>query len=262
VVKTLGDMLLALDIGNTDMVFGVYENGALLHTWRTPTRSEHTAYHYQSYLKLQLLESGLSVGQFEKAVVSSVVPALTSVMVGLLDEFLGVKTVVVGIETCPMLRFEIDFPYELGGDLIANAVSAHSRFGKNCVIVDFGTALTFTALTRDGRVLGVAILPGLKTAVRSLFSHTAQLPEVPLTLPETAIGKNTVHAIQSGILFGYEGLVKSLLERFKSELGGEVVVIATGGLSSVIESLASEFSVIDPGLTLNGLWLIGESVRD
>lgn len=254
-------MLLAVDIGNTDVVFGVYGiegKGVLI--WRTPTLSRQPAYHYQSFLQLQMLEAGMSPGQFSVVVVSSVVPVLTPTMTGVLEKLTSLVPVVVGADTFPALKLEIDYPYELGSDLIANAVAAYSRFGQNCVVVDFGTALTFTAVTGTGSVLGVSIVPGLITAVKALFANTAQLPEVPLTLPQTAIGKNTTHSIQSGILIGYEGLVRTLVARFKNELGGECKVIATGGLSSIISTLKDEFDEIDRGLTLDGLRIIGEAV--
>jgi type III pantothenate kinase len=254
-------MLLAVDIGNTDVVFGVYSDGKSVQVWRTPTSSQQPALHYQNYLQLQLLEGGMSAPDFETVVISSVVPVLTPIMADLLQKLTSATPIVVGPDSFPLLKLEIDYPYELGSDLIANAVAAYTRFRMNCVVVDFGTALTFTAISGDGRVLGVAIVPGLKTAVKALFTNTAQLPEVPLTLPETAIGKNTTHSIQSGILIGYEGLVRSLVGRFREELGGECKVVATGGLSSIISSLKGEFAEIDRGLTLDGLRIIGEAVE-
>ncbi len=254
-------MLLAVDIGNTDIVFGVYDGEKPVHVWRTPTLSRQPVYHYQAYLQLQMLEAGIPAGRFDTVVISSVVPALTAAVSDLVGNLLATKPVVVGASTYPELKLEIDHPYELGSDLIANAVAAYNRFKRNCVIVDFGTALTFTAVTGDGRVPGVAIVPGLMTAVKALFNNTAQLPEVPLVLPGAAIGKNTVHSIQSGILIGYEGLVRNLLERFRKELGGDVVAVATGGLSSIIGTLAGEFIETDPALTLDGLRIIGEYYR-
>ncbi len=254
-------MLLAVDIGNTDIVFGVYEGREPVYVWRTPTSSRQPVYQYQAYLQLQMLEAGITADRFDTAVISSVVPGLNTAVSDLVENLLAIKPVLVGAGSYPALRLEIDYPYELGSDLIANAVAAYTRFKRNCVIVDFGTALTFTAVTGDGRVLGVAIVPGLMTAVKALFANTAQLPEVPLVLPETAIGKNTMHSIQSGILIGYEGLVRNLLDRFKKELGGDVVAVATGGLSSIIGTLAGEFVETDPALTLEGLRIIGEYVR-
>ena len=252
-------MLLAVDIGNTDIVFGIYDGGTFGPVWRTPALPEQPAFHYLSYLKLQMLEAGIPASQVGKVVVSSVVPALTHVMTEVLATLFPAPPLIVGAKTYPELRLDIDHPYELGSDLIANAVAAYTRFRQNCIVVDFGTALTFTAVAGDGRVCGVAIVPGLRTAVKALFRNTAQLPEVPLTLPGTAIGKNTTHAIRAGILIGYEGLVRTLVARFRKELGGECAVIATGGLSSIIDTLKDEFTEIDDRLTLDGLRIIGEA---
>jgi len=252
-------MLLAIDIGNTDVVFGIYQQSKPIYIWRTATVSEAPVYRYQAFLQLQMLEADIIPGQIEKIVVSSVVPELTVPMTDALEKLTGVKPIIVNADTYPALRLDIDRPYELGSDLIANAIAVYHRYRQNSIIVDFGTALTFTAVTGDGRVVGVSIVPGLKTAVRALFAHTAQLPEVPLLQPETAIGKNTTHSIQSGILIGYEGLVKYMISRFKQEMGGECVVVATGGLSSIINTLATEFTDVDRALTLDGLRIIGES---
>lgn len=252
-------MLLAIDIGNTDVVFGIYQQSKPIYIWRTATVSEAPVYRYQAFLQLQMLEADIIPGQIEKIVVSSVVPELTVPMTDALEKLTGVKPIIVNADTYPALHLDIDHPYELGSDLIANAIAVYHRYHQNSIIVDFGTALTFTAVTGDGRVVGVSIVPGLKTAVRALFAHTAQLPEVPLLQPETAIGKNTTHSIQSGILIGYEGLVKYMISRFKQEMGGECVVVATGGLSSIINTLATEFTEVDRALTLDGLRIIGES---
>ncbi len=254
-------MLLAVDIGNTDVVFGLYQDQQWLHIWRTPTLSREPALHYRAFLKLQFLEAGLSAGSVRRIVISSVVPVLTPALSDVLEKLTDTVPAVVGPESYPPLRLAIDYPYELGSDLIANAVAVYHRYKRNCVVVDFGTALTFTTVSGDGRVLGVAIVPGLKTAVKALFANTAQLPEVPLELPASAIGKNTTHAIQAGILYGYEGLVKSMIERVKAELQGDCIAVGTGGLSSIIETLKEEFVEIDRTLTLDGLRIIGEAME-
>lgn len=152
-------------------------------------------------------------------------------------------------------------PYEIGSDLVSNALAAYTRFKRSCIVVDFGTALTFTTLGNDGEILGVAIAPGLKTAIKSLSQNTAKLFDVPLQLPDSVLGKNTVHAIQAGILIGYEGIVTTMIKKIRKELKDESVpVIATGGLSSIITSLSSEFSSIDANLTLDGLRIAVEFV--
>ncbi|KQS32849.1 type III pantothenate kinase [Dyadobacter sp. Leaf189] len=254
-------MLLAVDVGNTDTVFGLYQFGSWEHLWRMRSLPQESESHYESRLRLHFLEAGLWFGDMETVVLSSVVPALTPVILKMLRSLFGEDIIVVGPDIYPDLEIQIDHPHEIGADLIANAVAVRSRYQQNCVVVDFGTALTFTTVSKDSKILGVAILPGLVTAVKALFANTAQLPEVPLVLPSTAIGKNTTEAIQAGILLGYEGLVKSLISRIREELGGECIAVATGGLSSIIETLKDEFVEIDNKLTLDGLRVIGEKVR-
>ena len=251
-------MLLAVDAGNTDTVFGLFDGSTKLHVWRTRSLPQESPAHYEAWLRLHFLEAETSLTRVDKVVLGSVVPDLTGVLRSMLASLFGGEPLVVGPDVSSGLEIAIDHPHEIGADLIANAVAAHARYPQNCVIVDFGTALTFTTVSATGQILGVAILPGLKTAVKALFTDTAQLPEVPLELPASAIGKNTVHAIQAGILLGYEGLVKSMIRRIRAELGGDCIAVATGGLSSIIDTLEGEFVEIDRSLTLNGLRLIGE----
>jgi len=253
-------MLLAVDVGNTDTVFGLFDGTVQVYVWRTRSLPHESAGHYDAWLRLHFLEAGIPPNRVKTIVLGSVVPDLTAVLRSMLASLFGHDPVVVGPAIYPGLEIAIDHPHEIGADLIANAVAALERYTQNCVIVDFGTALTFTTVSSAGQILGVAILPGLKTAVKALFTDTAQLPEVPLTLPYSAIGKNTVHAIQAGILLGYEGLVKSMIRRIRAELDGDCIALATGGLSSIIDTLEGEFVEIDRNLTLNGLRLIGERV--
>jgi type III pantothenate kinase len=254
-------MLLAVDVGNTDTVFGLYDSGSWEYVWRMRSQTQENEAHYESRLRLHFLEAGLWFGDVETVVLSSVVPAMTPIIQKMLRSLFGSEIITVGPAILPELSIDIDHPHEIGADLIANAVAVMSRYQQNCVVVDFGTALTFTTVSAQGQILGVAILPGLITAVRALFTNTAQLPEVPLKMPESAIGKNTVEAIQAGILLGYEGLVKSLIQRIRAELGGDCIAVATGGLSSIIETLKDEFVEIDRKLTLDGLRIIGEKVK-
>lgn len=255
-------MLLAVDTGNTDTVFGLFEKNILLHQWRVRSLPQESAAQYEARLRLHFLEADLSLDHVGTVVLSSVVPDLTPVLRTMLKGLFGKEPLVVGPGIYPELAIAIDNPHEIGADLIANAVAVFIRYRRNCVVVDFGTALTFTTVSAQGKVLGVAILPGLKTAVKSLFANTAQLPEVPLVLPQSAIGKNTVHAIQAGILLGYEGLVKSMIRRIRTELHEDCLAVATGGLSSILDTLHGEFVEIDRNLTLDGLRLIGERVGE
>ena len=256
-------MLLAVDVGNTDTVFGFYsyQSENWLAPLRTRSLAEEPAAHYENKLRLHLLETGISFNNVETVVLSCVVPALLPTLRAMLTHLFGKAPTVVGPDVYPDLTVQIDHPHEIGSDLVANAVAAFVKYGRNAVVVDFGTALTFTTVSAEGKILGVAIAPGLKTAVKALFANTAQLPEVPLVLPESAIGKNTVHAIQAGILLGYEGLVRGMITRIRRELDGDCVALATGGLSSIIESLNGEFVEINKNLTLEGLKFIGEAAK-
>ncbi|AQG78051.1 type III pantothenate kinase [Spirosoma montaniterrae] len=254
-------MQIIIDIGNTDAVFGLYNQTSWLYVWRTPARREETAESYEARLRLWLLEAGTPLSSVSHTVLSSVVPDLTPTMRTMLTELFGAEPVVVGPGVYPLLPLEILRPHEIGADLVANALAAYTRYRRNCVVVDFGTALTFTTVSGEGKILGVAIAPGLKTAIRSLFANTAQLPEVPIEVPTSALGLSTTHAIQSGVVLGYEGLIRSLVERIRTELNGDCIAVATGGLSGQIPSLRDVFAEVIPSLTLEGVRLIGESVR-
>lgn len=253
---------IILDIGNTDAVFGLYNQTAWQHIWRTPTRPDESAESYEGRLRLWLLEADVPLSTIHTTVISSVVPDLMPTMRTMLGKLFGLEPIVVGSAVYPLLPLEILRPHEIGSDLVANALAAFTRYRRNCVVVDFGTALTFTTVSGEGKMLGVAIAPGLKTAIRSLFANTAQLPDVPIDVPTSALGLNTTHAIQAGVVLGYEGLVRSLIDRIRAELGGDCMAIATGGLSGQIPSLFDVFSDIVPSLTLDGVRLIGEIVNN
>lgn len=252
-------MLIAIDIGNTDVVVGISENRVWTHIWRIRSLLHESPYFYESRLRDYFLEAGLRFSDFNKVVVSSVVPPLTPVFTKLSQQLFGSLPLVVSAAVYPALKVTTDKPHELGSDLFANAVAAHNKYRQNCVVVDFGTALTFTAVSAAGELVGVAIAPGLKTAMKSLSANTAQLPEIPLLLPPSVLGKNTVHAMQAGILLGYVGLVESLLARIRAEMGGHCLAIATGGLSSVVQPLHAQFAEVNMNLTLDGLRIIGEA---
>lgn len=253
-------MQLILDIGNTDAVFGIYDSSVWQHIWRTPARKDEPAEAYEARLRLWLLEANIPLSTIKTIVLSSVVPDLTPTLRNMLTELFGVEPVVVGPGVYPLLPLEILRPYEIGTDLVANALAAYTRYKRTCVVVDFGTALTFTTVSGEGKILGVAIAPGLRTAIKSLFANTAQLPEVPIEVPSSALGTSTTHAIQAGVVLGYEGLVRSLVGRIQAELNGDCIAVATGGLSGRIPSLQDVFTDIVPSLTLEGVRLIGELV--
>jgi type III pantothenate kinase len=248
-------MFLAIDIGNTDIVFGLHAGENWLRQFRIPTHYSTRQADYEARLRIFFLESDLKVSDVSAIGISSVVPGETALIRTMAAGLFGIEPFLVGPEIYPQLGMEIASPREIGTDLVANAIYAWYTYRQNCIVVDFGTALTFTVVS-DAKILGVNIVPGIKTALRSLFSNTAQLPEVPLELPESAIGKNTVHAIQAGILWGYVGLVKEQLVQIQRE-AGPCKVLATGGLSSVLRPLHELFEEVDINLTLNGIRIIG-----
>lgn len=255
-------MQLIIDIGNSNVVIGIYQDDHWRHIWRMPTREQENAlFFYEMHLTNYMLEVDLSAKDFHQVVLSSVVPDLYETFEALSLKLLGQPAVVVGPEIYPKVDLQIDRPDEIGTDLLANAIAAKDIYKSDAIVVDFGTALTFTAITVKGYILGVSIAPGLKTAINALYQNTAQLPEVPLELPSSVVGKNTAHAIQSGVLNGYVGLVRHMIREFRRELGSSFLTIATGGMSSILHPLSEDFDIIDPELTLNGLRVIGDYVK-
>lgn len=247
-------MLLAVDIGNTDIVFGLHDGRQWQYQWRVPvSKYTETPIRMQHYAS----ENGLNLSAIDQLIISSVVPAVTPGIKNMMIRKLKPAPIIVGPATYPQLPIVVPNPEEIGTDLVANSVAAFDRFQQTTIIVDFGTALTFTVVD-DATIQGVAIAPGLKTAMRALIQNTAQLPEVPLVMPESAIGKGTQHALQAGILMGYVGLVNHLLDQIQSELGQDCPVVATGGLSSILTPLHNRFDAVDPLLTLEGLRLIAK----
>ncbi|MFP4430095.1 MAG: type III pantothenate kinase [Spirochaetaceae bacterium] len=250
-------MLLAVDIGNTNIVLGLFADQALEAHFRIRTDSDKMPDEYLLTLKGLFDARGIAAAGITRVVVSSVVPSLTETLVEAIRFLSEAPLLTVTPFIKLNVRLETPNPEEVGSDLIANAVAAYDRYGGACITVDFGTALTFAAVDDFGVFRGAAIAPGLKTASRALSLHTAQLPDVELVLPESAIGENTVHALQSGIVIGYTGLVDRILQKMKAELTGEVAVVATGGLSGAFAKEILEIDAIDPWLTLEGLRIIG-----
>jgi len=254
-------MLLAVDIGNTDITLGLNQQNQWTHIWRITAASNRPELFYGIKLREYFFEAGIKPALVQKIVVSSVVPGMTDRIINVVTTLFEKEPIVLGPDIYTRLPIGVLNPYEIGSDLVANALAAFIKFKRNCIVVDFGTALTFTTISDKGKILGVAIAPGLKTAIKSLSQNTAKLFDVPLEMPQSALGKNTVHAIQAGILLGYEGLVESMLKRIKAELSDtQCATIATGGLSSIIAPLKNQFTEVDINLTLNGLKLTGDYV--
>ncbi len=250
-------MLLALDIGNSDITMGLWKDG-VWRIWRIPSREDQPELFYGIKVRDHFLEAGLPVEAVNIVVVSSVVPMLTDKLRNVVRSLFKREPILVGPGIYDKLPIEVLNPYEIGSDLVANAIGAHFLLRETCIVVDFGTALTFTTVSGKGKILGVSIVPGLRTALRALSQNTAKLFDVPLEMPTSALGINTVTAIQSGIVIGYEGLVKHLIQAIRAELKMECPAIATGGLSFVMTSLRGFFHRVEPQLTLDGLRIIGE----
>jgi len=249
--------MIVFDIGNTDTVIGFYKEELLIKVLRINSLKNENSIFFEYRILNFMFENNLDKSLFSKAVISSVVPILTPFFSNFCKKFLDISPIIVNGSKSDLLKINIDVPEELGSDLFVNAVAALKLYKKNCIIVDFGTALTFTTVTENGIILGVTIVPGIKTAINSLFTKTSLLPEVRLEKPSKIIGKNSMHAIQSGIIFGYESLVKGVIEKIKKEFENPMIVIATGGLSSVLEDISDVFNVVDKELTLKGLFLYG-----
>ncbi len=254
-------MIIAVDIGNSNVVVGAHEEGKWKHFWRLPTqKTENSHLFYDIEIRNLLLEHSLDRDEVDGVILSTVVPSLRSVMAEVLSSIFHSDVAIVGPDLYESLSYKVPRPYEIGTDLVANAYSAHRQFGRACIVVDFGTALTFTTVDKTGLILGVAIAPGIKTAMKALSSNTAQLPEIPLELPDSVVGLHTTHAMQAGILWGYVGIAKELISKIREEVGQEYIAVATGGLSFVMTPLKDLFYNIDPELTLNGLKYMLEDV--
>lgn len=253
-------MLLAVDIGNTNIVFGIYEDDNWQHHWRIQTVHKRMPDEYAVLFGELLREANLSFDHFEQAIIGSVVPQLTRGIHDMIASRSDTPPLVVSSTLNTGIEIRTDHPNRVGSDLIADAVAAYERFQSNCIVVDFGTATTITAVAEPGVLLGTAIGAGLNVTIDALVSSTAQLPHIELAPPPNVIGKNTVHSMQAGLVLGYVCMVEGLIDRVKRELGSAQVV-ATGGLSSIIAPLTDRFDQIDPWLTLDGLRLIAERNR-
>ncbi|MDA0769431.1 MAG: pantothenate kinase [SAR202 cluster bacterium Casp-Chloro-G4] len=251
-------MLLALDIGNTNITLGIFQGDNIHATWRVATDASKMPDEYGILLNQLLGLKGMDSSNVDAVAVCSVVPPLTPVFLELCRTYFKIEPLVVGAGTKTGIRILYDNPRDVGADRIVDAAAALKMYGGPVIVVDMGTATVFDAVTGDGNYLGGAIAPGMAIAADALFHTTSQLRRVELVSPGVAIGKNTVHAIQSGLVLGYAELVKGMVGRFDRELGGGAKVVATGGLAPVVAQEAGVFDAVDPDLTLTGLRLIHE----
>lgn len=249
-------MLLAIDVGNTNVTMGVFREEELVATWRLATDTHKLPDEYGLLIRSLLPIKGVAPQDVHSIAICSVVPPLTQVFEELSSTYFGFPPLVVGTGTRTGVRILYENPRDVGADRVVDAAAAYSLYGGPVIVVDFGTATVFDAISRDGDYLGGAIASGIALTAEALYERTSQLRRVELIPPKTAIGRNTAAAIQSGILFGHVGMVEAMVRRFKAEIGDDTKVVATGGMASLIQKETSIFDAVNMDLTLIGLRLI------
>lgn len=251
-------MLLVININNTNTMLGLFHNQQWLANWRVASDQKKLPDEYGILLKSLFDYEGYNWEDISAIAVASVVPPLTTTFTEMCRRFLKRDPLVVTHEINLGVKVRTDYPAEVGADRILNALATHRLHGCPAIVVDFGTATTFDAISAEGDYLGGSIAPGLGIAAEALFSRTAKLPRIELVAPPAAIGRNTVHCMQSGLVLGYVGLIEGLVKRIRAELGGQARVIGTGGLAPVLAKETNVIEVVDQMLTLEGLRLIYE----
>ena len=254
-------MLLAVDVGNTHTVLGLYDEATLVHDFRIETSKGRTMDEYHVLLLNLLQVAEVPRSEVRASILASVVPNLNDTLIEAVDRAFDHEILVVGpgIKTGMPILYEN--PREVGADRIVNAVAAYERVGGQVIVVDFGTATTFDCISQKGEYLGGAIAPGMHISAHALFSRAAKLPRAEIARPPRAVGRNTIHSMQAGIVFGYVALVDGLVQRLWAEMGGECTVIGTGGLARLIEPESDTIDDVDDFLTLEGLRLLYERNR-
>jgi type III pantothenate kinase len=255
-------MLLAIDVGNTNIVLGVFEGADLVQSWRLQTVRERTSDELGLLVDGLFAHSRIERVQIHGVILGSVVPPLTGTIRAMTERYFGVKSMIVEPGTNTGMPILYDNPAEVGADRIVNSVAAWERFGRTggrpMIVVDFGTATTLDAISAKGEYLGGAICPGVQISADALFQRAARLPRIDVRKPPRIVGRTTVGAMESGLFYGYVGMVEGLVRRMGDELGGNAICVATGGLSDVIAPETTLIEHVDPDLTLHGLRLVWE----
>jgi type III pantothenate kinase len=255
-------MILVIDVGNTNIVLGAYDNDKLIADWRLSTDSKRSADEYGIQVAELFLQKKLDPSDVDGVIISSVVPNIMYSLEHMIRKYFELEPIVVGPGVKTGINIKYDNPKEVGADRIVNAVSAHDIYKRAIIIIDFGTATTFCAVTKDANYLGGTICPGIKISLEALVERAAKLPRVELVKPPTVICKNTISSMQSGIIYGYIGQVDYIVSKMKKEMKelgeDEPLVIATGGLSKLIAQESKSIDVVNPYLTLEGLRMIYE----
>ncbi|MCM8709538.1 type III pantothenate kinase [Clostridium sp. SYSU_GA19001] len=259
-------MILVLDVGNTNIVLGVYEGKNLIADWRLATDSKRTSDEYGVQVTQLFMQKKLDYTKIEGVIISSVVPNIMYTIEHMIRKYFNMTPLIVGPGIKTGINIKYDNPKEVGADRIVNAVAAHEKYNRPLIIIDFGTATTFCAVTKNGDYLGGTITPGIKISAEALFERAAKLPRVELVKTPGVICKNTVTSMQAGIIYGYTGAVDFIVEKMKKEMEtyGEKnpLVVATGGLATLISRESKHIEKIDPYLTLEGLRIIYEKNKE
>jgi len=255
-------MLLAIDIGNTNIALGIFRGKELIHHWKIRTEREKTSDEYGLTLLNLFSLSGPKKSEIDSVIISSVVPPLTPIFQDLSQSLFRVKPVVVGPGLKTGMSILYENPLEVGADRVVGAVAAYEKHGGPCIVVDFGTATTFDAISSKGEYLGGAIAPGIQISAEALYLKTAKLPRIEIKKPGKAIGRTTVASMRSGLYFGYIGLVSRIIEEIRRELGGEATVISTGGFAAQISSELSSVDFYEPELVLEGLRILHDRNKE
>ncbi len=256
-------MLLVIDVGNTNIVMGVYDGEVLVRDWRIHTQRNTTADEFSVVAGSLLAAGDIDPQDIERTVISCVVPPLVPSLDAFCRKYLGHAPFWVDPRTFTGIVIDTLNPAEVGADRIVNAVGAYRRYGRSLIVIDFGTATTFDAISSEGAYLGGAISPGIMIAAEALFQKASKLPRVEIFQPPPAVvGRDTHASIQSGIIFGYAGLVDGMVRRMQAEMGGNPGVIATGGLAGLMQRVSETIEAVEPDLTLEGLRIIAAEMLD
>lgn len=255
-------MLLAIDVGNTNIVAALYDGDIFVRSWRIATDINKASDEYGILLCQLLMSESISPEKIDDVMIASVVPTVMHSLTNAVKRYLGCSPMIVGPGIKTGMNIKMDNPRELGADRIVNAVAAINKYKPPLIIVDFGTATTFCSIDRSGCYVGGVITAGMKISMDALFERTAKLPKVEIVKPPSPIGKNTINSIQSGALYGHAGMTDSIVRRIKREIGEDATVVATGGLAKMISRESEEIDIVDSMLTVDGLKILYDKNKE